>query len=200
MRRIPIVSFIMLVLICFFISAICGTNRAFSQSTDKITVVTYYPSPYGIYDSLKTNKFAIGSSATVPNSNGVVTFQGLTGGPNASGGSLCYDSSGEFKYCNQAGGCNVSSDWKSLGGSALGNWEVKSANTVYLAATSGLVCAYTPSSGTAVGYTDSNNPPTTVRQSASLVGSGSQSITMPVRKGDYWEVTGNPSAVYWISF
>ena len=198
MRKIAFLSFT--TFICFFLFSIYGVNIAFSQTSDKITIVTYYPSPYGVYDSLKTNKFVIGSSAAVPNSNGVATFQGLGSGPSAPEGSLYYDTSGEFKYCNQAGGCSVSSDWKSLGGGALGNWEVRSANTVYLAATSGLVCAYTPNSGTAVGYADSNNPPTTVRQSASMVGSGSQSITMPVRKSDYWEVTGNPSAVYWISF
>jgi len=58
------------------------------------------------------------------------------------------------------------------------------------AGTDGLVVGYA-SSGSLTGKTDGSNPPTTTR----VVG---PSITMPVRSGDYWQVTGT-GTVYWVS-
>ncbi len=94
------------------------------------------------------------------------------------------------------------------GGGSLGfgEWERKSADTVYQAATDGFVLSYTPSCPYCAydiyGYTDSNNPPTTLRArhktSAVYAEDPSQFIMMPVREGDYWKVTGSPEVVYWI--
>ena len=82
-------------------------------------------------------------------------------------------------------------------GTVFGAWETKSNNTVYQAATDGFAlarCAYTTDA--IDGYTDSANPPTVLRLRA---GSGTPSITMPVRKGDYWKVVGpSDTVVYWI--
>lgn len=91
----------------------------------------------------------------------------------------------------------------------LGTWELKSVNTVYLAATDGFVVAYAWGPEGAVlllrGYTDGSNPPTTVRTQVwdeHLTLSMSVSMTMPVRKGDYWKVEsgGWNDEVYWIGF
>lgn len=69
-------------------------------------------------------------------------------------------------------------------------------STTYLAATDGFVCASSVRDDVIVrGYTDASNPPTTLRvYSGNVVGPDSNAgwagITMPVRKGDYWRVTG----------
>jgi len=88
----------------------------------------------------------------------------------------------------------------------LGAWESKSDSTVYQASTDGFVvdyAAYSPinSGGSATGYTDGSNPPTTVRAFSSVYYSSVAAITMPVRKGDYWKVVNSPGpgTVWWIS-
>jgi len=84
---------------------------------------------------------------------------------------------------------------------AFGAWLGKTPDTVYLAATDGFVCAGSTEGTTndLKGYTDSSNPPTTLRLKSVLFVSGASisSITMPVRKGDYWKVTG-ASWIYWL--
>ena len=95
------------------------------------------------------------------------------------------------------------------GGGGFGDWVDMSAVGTAVqgpATTDGFVLAYTPSVGGGVydiyGYTDSNNPPTTnvIRsKSAAVYGENpSQSFTMPVKKGDYWKVTGTIDKIYWI--
>jgi hypothetical protein len=82
----------------------------------------------------------------------------------------------------------------------FGAWASRVNNTVYLAATDGFVIAITPNGATQVfGYTDGSNPPTTIRAVNYTNGAAPIcSITMPVRKGDYWKVTG-ATTVYWIA-
>ncbi len=91
-------------------------------------------------------------------------------------------------------------------GNILGNWESKSAGTVYQAETDGFVCAYLPG-GTADGdyihgYTDNSNPPTTIRVSCNRSSLAYYTgICFPVKKNDYWRVTTNTTDtiyVYWI--
>ena len=94
----------------------------------------------------------------------------------------------------------VSSDQLEVG-NLLGAWESKDNNTVYQAATDGFVMAYCNSTQhRIIGYTDGNNPPTTIRIRDHAAGPSvdNASITMPVRKGDYWKVE-NAQVVYWIS-
>jgi len=83
----------------------------------------------------------------------------------------------------------------------FGLWVAKSNNTVYYAESPGFVCAYNSSSVVdIIGYTDSSNPPTTIRGGEAYQYGTTQKFLsgMPVRKGDYWKVTG-ASSVDWIS-
>lgn len=83
----------------------------------------------------------------------------------------------------------------------LGAWLARASNTVYQALTDGFVCAITGSAQIVSGYTDGSNPPTTERQSNyGGAGAGQEaSISMPVKKNDYWEVIPTISAtVFWI--
>jgi len=86
----------------------------------------------------------------------------------------------------------------------LGSWETKSSGTVYQATTDGFVCAYvhtTDDTPIIYGYTDSSNPPTTLRVANKDISDDAFStyagFCMPVRKGDYWKVV-NAGKVYWI--
>lgn len=90
--------------------------------------------------------------------------------------------------------------------SGLGNWATMATNTVYLAATDGFAIALQESNGEAnfVIYSDAATPPTVIRGSHADYGDASTkkgSITVPVRKGDYWKVTVSSGTVvvYWIS-
>jgi hypothetical protein len=88
---------------------------------------------------------------------------------------------------------------------AFGAWASKSNNTSYQAATDGFVCA-TAASGSRTdvnGYTDAANPPTTLVQTDGDLPNNegdkrrARSISFPVKKDDYWKVTGADN-VYWI--
>jgi hypothetical protein len=82
-----------------------------------------------------------------------------------------------------------------IAGKSLGVRTTKSTNTVYLAEADGFVVAYGTVAGDNefYGYTDSSNPPTTILTAFSDKGGDASdstgSITMPVRKGEYWKVT-----------
>ena len=112
------------------------------------------------------------------------------------------------------GKCNTNASSQLAAGSVQGtltvgfvSWSTKNATTVYQAATDGFVVAYQMpdaagggGSNVLLGYTDSNNPPTTGRQlQSSSDGYGrSNLMIMPVRKGDYWEVTGINLTIFWL--
>ncbi len=94
-------------------------------------------------------------------------------------------------------------------GKSLGSWVSKSADTVYQASSDGFVVAY--GQGYAEGdqglflYTDSSNPPTTLRAKDGGSGSGTTSVKecvmSPVKMGDYYKITNSTGAtatVYWI--
>ncbi len=49
-------KFVFISVICFFISVISG----YAQDSDSITIVTYYPSPYGVYREMRAQRMAIG--------------------------------------------------------------------------------------------------------------------------------------------
>ncbi|MCF7895233.1 MAG: hypothetical protein K9L69_03780 [Candidatus Omnitrophica bacterium] len=74
---------------------------------ENITLITYYPSPSGVYNELRANKMVIGdpdsSSTPSPDTDGVVRFKGNNTNPSGSNdteqGSLYYNSSAdEFRY------------------------------------------------------------------------------------------------------
>jgi hypothetical protein len=81
----------------------------------------------------------------------------------------------------------------------FGSWASKSNNTSYLAATDGIVVAMRTSiNGAVVGLTDASDPPTTQRANTQTGSSYvNRTITFPVRKGDYWKVTG-ANTVFWL--
>ncbi len=84
--------------------------------------------------------------------------------------------------------------------SGFGMWESKSNNTVYEAATDGIVTAYTVNNAAAQNIeikTDGNNPPTTRRiyNVTDLYPTGTM---CPVKKGDYWKAEGLAQFVWWL--
>lgn len=95
---------------------------------------------------------------------------------------------------------------------SLGSWVTKSDNTTYLAATDGFVqVTFVTTAGDAhwrsIGYTDGNNPPTTMRGGYEgdepYVGDVG-SFCMPVKKGDRYKVHlvssdgKETQTIYWI--
>ena len=80
---------------------------------------------------------------------------------------------------------------------AFGSWISKNNNTVYQAASDGFVCSYRNTHGEIKGYTDSSNPPTTVRLAWEPGYGYEVGLMMPVKKNDYWKVTG-ADTVYWL--
>ena len=75
--------------------------------------------------------------------------------------------------------------------------------TSYLAATDGFVCAtYLGGVSNLVqGLTDAANPPTIGRaRNGDTTSGGAQgsSVTFPVKKGEYWKITGIITNIYWI--
>jgi len=102
---------------------------------------------------------------------------------------------GQLEAVSSAG--SMFGSWTNL--DSLGNSLV--AGSVYKATLDGFVCATTVNGATLIsGYTDGSNPPTTLR--VTNYGNGAAppvSITMPVKKSDYWKVTG-AITVYWLPF
>jgi hypothetical protein len=86
--------------------------------------------------------------------------------------------------------------------SIFGEWEEREKNIVYYAETDGFVTArgYSSSPSNIGGWSDENNPPITRRVTCNTPGDGrGGGITMPVKKGHYWKVTGSLiQAVYWL--
>lgn len=94
---------------------------------------------------------------------------------------------------------------------AFGAWDTMIFGSTYQAGTDGFVVArcMESTSGYGVaqlsGYTDSSTPPTTIRAQdfdAATDDAIGASITMPVRKGDYWKVNRSGGStgysIYWI--
>jgi hypothetical protein len=81
--------------------------------------------------------------------------------------------------------------------SGFGAWASKTNATSYLASTDGIVTAITTTGGYLTGKTDGSNPPSTIRSGGV---SYATSITMPVKKGDYYNVTDSSggATVWWL--
>jgi hypothetical protein len=77
----------------------------------------------------------------------------------------------------------------------FGAWATKSNDTTYTAETDGFVLAYITSHG----YIDAYTPASTLRMRAGATEGGLDraGLTMPVRKGDTWKVTG-ATAIFWL--
>ena len=107
-------------------------------------------------------------------------------------GGVFYRKIGSF--VNTAGDITASSitnDDNSFG-KQFGTWVSRTIGTSYLAATDGFVCvSTTESQNTSIFiYTDSSNPPTTIRIAGRHDGvTGMEGLTCPVKKGDYYKAT-----------
>lgn len=60
----------------FVFSAFFLLISNFLLFAEDITITTYYPSPMGVYDKLKTNNLAVGSATAVPGGDGDVEIGG----------------------------------------------------------------------------------------------------------------------------
>lgn len=95
---------------------------SFCYAEEQITITTFYPSPYGSYNALQTNKLAVGDAnnddfltdADQPNRSGDIRFKPQTGNPNnwpvGEEGQLAYSQvNDEFYHSN-------GSEWVAQGG------------------------------------------------------------------------------------
>jgi len=89
----------------------------------------------------------------------------------------------------------------------FGAWSAKSPDIVYQATTDGFIIVNPDQTAMWAYYsvyTDSNNPPTTLRVAGKAFQTGGSAgpATIPVRKGDYWKVLTTygspPSNVWWM--
>lgn len=77
-----------LVLILFF---------AYAFAEESITITTYYPSPYGSYNELQTNKLAVGT-AKQPSNPGNIRLKAQSGDPATKTGAFADGQIGEVAY------------------------------------------------------------------------------------------------------
>ncbi|GEM_PF-5428404 len=111
------------------------TLSGFAQGGETITITTYYPAPYGVYNELRANKMVIGESDSgaipSPDTEGVMIFKGIsepTGSNDQQDGALYYDDSEhKFKYYDGS-----ASKWKEMGGFDVSfSQPVRSLNSSY---------------------------------------------------------------------
>lgn len=163
-----------------------GTTRKMRQNTSATSVgwsdldtgseassTTYY-----IYASCDadatTAAFKVSANSSAP--SGITYYKRI--------GSFYNDSSGNISYI-----------YNDDDNKYIGAIQSKSHGVVYQATADGFVCAYSTGQGVGgidiTGYSDSNSSPTTliVKSLNQVSVSAYSSITMPVRKGNYWKVT-----------
>lgn len=177
-----------------------GTLRKFRANTAATTITwanidtgaeanstTYYV--YAVADAdATTATFKISASSTTPT------------------GATYYKRLGSF-YNNSSGNIDTYSVVNDIPIAQVGLGALVSSllnSTVYKAETDGfvIVIGYTNTENPATAYTDENSNPTTVMGQATGVGGFtglSYSITMPVKKNNYWKVVASSSpAIYFL--
>lgn len=157
-----------------------GDNGLDTGSEAASTTYYVYAIASAVTDTAYTVKISTNSS--VP--SGVTYYKRL--------GSFYNDSSSNITYSDIVNDDNYY-------GKKLGSWVTKSVDTAYQATTDGFVVVISVSNTVIYGYTDSSNPPTTLRAKNLAVGD-TCSFTMVVKRNDYWKTTasaGSPT-VYWI--
>lgn len=151
----------------------------------EINGVTYYI--YAVADAdADTFTCKLSLSNTTP--TGVTYYRRL--------GSVYNDSTGNFTIVSN----DIDYFSASTKLSGFGDWTAKSVNVSYLAETDGFVVAYSSLGEIVTVYTDSTNPPSTVRiQDCSDEHNEAAGVTCPVKKGHYWKVTCTSiTALNWI--
>lgn len=188
-------------------------DKISSVGGNKFTGLANIPSGAGVIPKANLTSVAQkGANTDITSLSGLTTplstAQGGTGSTanaNAANGVVVLDGSGKLPSSALTG--------------LFGSWESKNNNTVYQATTDGFFVGNINASaniswGDIDGYTDSSNPPTTLRASASgwrvdssfsgTSGNRKGSFCIPVKKGDYYKgVTTNGSGTptvtyYWI--
>lgn len=65
------VTYILVYLICLSAFLLLGNKLCQSQSSEQVTITTYYPAPYGVYTELRARRMGIGDTYFNPVSHGV---------------------------------------------------------------------------------------------------------------------------------
>ena len=60
----------------FMAALFCVLCAGVYSMAEEITLTTYYPAPYGNYEELQATQFAVGSTTTMPSSDGDMTANG----------------------------------------------------------------------------------------------------------------------------
>jgi len=85
---------------------VTGSFADDQQQGETFTITTYYPSPYGSYNELSTNKFAVGynTSGDQPDRDGDIRLKPQIGDPaiwvNGKEGEIAYSSTKDTLYVN----------------------------------------------------------------------------------------------------
>lgn len=145
--------------------------------------------------------------ATSPNSTTQVSTYYISTSSTAPSGQTYYRRLGNFTTDSSAYITKINND-NDFYAQKLGDYASKSIGATYQASSDGFVLAYATGQGAGgndiAGYTDSSASPTTliVKNLNQAVTGAYVSITMPVKKGNYWKVTtagpGGSTSVYWI--
>ena len=164
----------------------------------KVELTTYYPAPYGEYSSLSAAKSFIPPKLTTDERDAI----SATSNPPLVQGMVIFNTTTNQLEVNKDG---TATGWVSAVGGPpqLGEYELKDANTVYQAATSGFVVASSSSGGYYFIKSDDTNPPSTILCYAEgdAWNASRPSATVPIKKGKYWKVetsSGATPAVRWI--
>jgi hypothetical protein len=113
-------SFLIFLVVLVFLCSGIGIVHGQGQK-EEIQLSTYYPAPHGTYAGLKTNSLAVGSGASIPTVDGIVTFAVIDDNTSApvvtAEGSLYYSAKdSELKYYKVTGsGTSQVAVWKGIG-------------------------------------------------------------------------------------
>jgi len=171
---------------------------ATATSINKVTITA--PAASATLTIANTKTLTVTGDATIsatpytPSGTDVAVADGGTGASTAAVGlnNLLPSQTGNAGKVLTTDASNAS--WQTAG---FGAWATVNNNQVYQVSTDGFVLAYTQVAGIIYGYTDSSNPPTTLRANQETASSNRAHIMFPVRKNDYYKTTG-AATVYWL--
>lgn len=121
-----------LTFLLLLITMICGLWTITFSQEESVTITTYYPSPYGSYNELQTNKLAVGDTdglgtldaADQPYSDGNIRLKVYSGNPENNG---LPGRQGEILFSSEDSGSlflHNGSQWAAQGGGGGGATQV----------------------------------------------------------------------------